>query len=220
MLHTVIFIGRSGCGKGTQADLFKNRIARLDPDKRQILYIETGEHFRKFIRGEGFSSKLSKKIYEKDERQPDFLACWMWGGMLVEELEPDTHIVFDGTPRSLSEAGVLTTALDFYKRERPVVIYINVSNKWSDERLLARGRYDDSSLSKINKRLKWFDDEVLPAVEYLKKNPFYKFIEVNGEQSIAKVHVDIVAAYDPFDQAPVRGPERPLRASRRQGHSE
>ena len=87
-------------------------------------------------------------------------------------------------------------ALAFYKREKPTVIYINVSTKWSDDRLLARGRHDDSSLSKINKRLKWFDDKVVPAIEYMKKNPFYNFIEVNGEQSIEKVHADIIAAYD------------------------
>src|SRR3989344_6820218 len=99
MLHTVVFIGRSGCGKGTQADLLKNRIARLDKDKRQILYVETGQRFRKFIEEEGYSSKLSKAIYDKDARQPDFLACSMWAGILVEELLPDMHLIFHGAPR-------------------------------------------------------------------------------------------------------------------------
>lgn len=195
MLHTFIFIGRSGCGKGTQAGLLKDRIARLDHDKRQILYVETGEYFRKFVRGDNFSSKLSREIDEEGGRQPDFLACWIWTKMLVEELEPDMHIVFDGAPRALPEAQVMTSALKFYKREESTVIYINVSNKWSDDRLLARGRYDDSSLAKINKRLKWFDDEVVPAIEYFRKNSFYKFIEVDGEQPIEKVHADIIAAY-------------------------
>lgn len=196
MLHTVIFIGRSGCGKGTQADLLKNRIARFDPNGHQIFYVETGERYRNFMRSPSFSSKLANNIYEKDELAPEFIGCWLWSDFLIEQLEDNMHLVFDGAPRSLLEAQVLTTALDFYKREKPVVIYINVSNKWSDDRLLARGRYDDSSLSKINKRLKWFDDEVLPAIEYLKRDPFYRFIEVNGEQSIEKVHAEIIAAYD------------------------
>ncbi len=196
MLHTVVFIGRSGCGKGTQADLLKNRIARLDPDKRQILYVETGEHYRSFVRGTSFSSKLANEIYEKDELAPDFLGCWLWSSLLIEQLEENMHLVFDGVSRSLLEAQALTTALEFYKREKPAVIYLNVSNKWSDDRLLARGRHDDTSLYKINKRLKWFDDKVMPAIEYLKKNSFYKFIEVNGEQPIEKVHADIIARYE------------------------
>ncbi|MDO8589815.1 MAG: nucleoside monophosphate kinase [bacterium] len=196
MLHTIVFIGRSGCGKGTQADLLKNHIARLDSDKHQILYVETGERFRRFIGGESFSSKLSKEIYEKDERQPDFLACLMWASMLSEELEPGMHLVFDGAPRSHTEAALLTTALKFYQRTRPTIIYLNVSRKWSEDRLLSRGRQDDRTLQKINKRLDWFEADTWPAVEYFKTNNFYRFLEIDGEQPIKKVHADIIAAYD------------------------
>lgn len=196
MLHTVIFIGRSGCGKGTQADLFKNRVMRLDPDKRQILYVETGERFRNFIKGESFSSNLSKKSYERDERQPDFLACWMWASMLIEKLLPDMHLIFDGAPRSHSEAILLSTALKFYERAPPTIIYIRVGRKWSEDRLLNRGRLDDKTILKINKRLDWFEEDTWPAIEYFKTNEPYRFIEVNGEQPIEKVHTDIIAAYD------------------------
>lgn len=195
-MHTVIFIGRSGCGKGTQAELLKDRIHKQDHEKRQILYIETGAKFREFIRGDGYSSKLSNKVYELDERQPDFLACLMWGGMLVEELGPDMHLVFDGAPRAHSEAVLLTTALEFYKREKPTVIYLDVSRKWSEERLLSRGRQDDSNLSKINKRLDWFELDTWPALEYFKTNSLYRYIEVNGEQSIEDVHREIVTKYE------------------------
>lgn len=194
-LHTVIFIGRSGCGKGTQAGLLKDRIYKQDLEKRPILYVETGERFRQFLRGENYSSKLSEKIYEDGLLQPSFLGCFMWGHQLVEELKENMHVVFDGVARTRAEAEVFTSALDFYKRESPTVIYIDVSRKWSEDRLLARGRADDKSLSKITKRLDWFDKDVLPAIEYFKNNPFYKFIEVNGEQTIEKVHADIIAKY-------------------------
>jgi adenylate kinase family enzyme len=196
MLHTVIFIGRSGCGKGTQADLLKNRIARFDDAKRQILYVETGEHFRKFVRGEGYSSKLSHKAYENDDRQPDFLACWMWSNILIDELDENMHLVFDGAPRAVDEAEILTSALEFYKREKPAIIFLDVSRDWSEKRLLGRKRSDDVNLVKIDKRLNWFDKDVKPAIEYFRNNPFYRFLEINGEQSIEKVHSDIVAAYD------------------------
>lgn len=195
-LHTIIFIGRSGCGKGTQADIFKNRIHKQDEEHCPILYVETGERFRQFIRDRQYSSELSKAIYEKDERQPNFLACWMWATVLIDELSEKMHLIFDGAPRARAEAELLTTAMRFYSRERPTVIHINVSRKWSEERLLARGRSDDLNLAKIDKRLDWYDRDVIPAVNYFKSDPFYRFVEVNGEQSIEKVHSDIVAAYE------------------------
>lgn len=195
-LHTVIFIGRSGCGKGTQALLLRNRFSEMDEKKRSILYVETGEYFRKFIRGENLISRLSRETYENDERQPDFLACWMWSSVLIDELSDDMHLVFDGSPRARDEAEVLTTALEFLKRDNPTIIFINVSREWSEEKLLKRGRGDDVNLTKIDKRLDWFDRDVMPAINYFKTNPFYKVIEINGEQSIEKVHADIVAKYD------------------------
>lgn len=196
MLHTIIFIGRSGCGKGTQAQLLKDRIHKHDHDNRHILYVETGEHFRRFIREDGYSSKLSEELYENDERQPDFLACYMWANMLIEELGPDMHLVFDGAPRAHSEAVLLTTALKFYKREKPIVVYLNVGRKWAEERLLSRGRSDDKSISKITKRLDWFELDTWPAVEYFKTNNMYRFLEIDGEQTIEKVHQDIVSKYE------------------------
>ncbi len=195
-LQTVIFIGRSGCGKGTQAGLFKDWLHQHDAEKRQILYVETGDKFRHFIESENFSSKLSKEYYDKDLRQPDFLACYMWGSMLVEELDENMHLVFDGAPRALDEATVLTTALNFYKRVKPTIIHIDVSREWSEARLLARGRQDDKKIAKIIKRLNWFDADVSPAIEYFKKTPFYNYIKINGEQKIEDVHHDIIKAYD------------------------
>lgn len=196
MLHTVIFIGRSGSGKGTQSDLLRNKIAKEDSSDRKILYIETGDRFREFVRGKSLSSKLSKAIYDRDARQPDFLATLMWGEMLLENLEEDMHLVFDGVARSQAEAKMLSTALWFYEREKPTVIYINVSRKWSEEKLLRRGRADDVSVERIDKRLDWFDKDVIPAVEYFKTNPFFRVLEINGEQTVEEVHQEIINKYE------------------------
>jgi len=197
--QTLIFIGRSGCGKGTQAHLFKNRLDRQDKDKQPILYVETGENFRQFIRSQSYSAGLSNQVYESDERQPNFLACWMWASVLIEQLKDGMHLIFDGAPRARAEAELLTTAMRFYKRETPVVIHISVSREWSEEKLLARGRSDDLTLEKIDKRLDWFDRDVVPAINYFKSDPFYRYIEIDGEQAIEKVHADIIQAYDYTD---------------------
>ncbi|HRH25512.1 MAG TPA: nucleoside monophosphate kinase [Parcubacteria group bacterium] len=196
MLHTVVFIGRSGCGKGTQAELLRNRIKEHDLKKRQILYIETGDGFREFVRGKSLSSRLSKAIYDRDARQPDFLATMMWGKMLLEQLDEEMHLVFDGVARSKAEAHMLSTALWFYEREKPTIIYINVSRKWSEEKLLKRGRADDVNLARIDKRLDWFDKDVIPSIEYFKENPFFRVIEVNGEQSVEAVHAELISKYE------------------------
>ena len=193
--QTFIFIGRSGCGKGTQAELL---IAQLKEkgyvsDANPLFYIETGNKFRDFISKTSHSSRLAKEVMDRSERQPDFLAVWMWSDLLVTNLMGDEHIIFDGTPRSLSEATVLDTALRFYGRANPTVIYLDVSNDWSRERLMARGRADDKTAGDIAKRLAWFESDVQPAIDFYANNPAYHFVKVNGEQPIEAVHEAIMA---------------------------
>lgn len=62
-LQTFIFIGRSGCGKGTQVALLQEYIKKQD-QKRYIFYIETGERFRQFIKEHSLSSRLAAEIYK------------------------------------------------------------------------------------------------------------------------------------------------------------
>ena len=189
---TFIFIGRSGCGKGTQASLLMDYIKQKDIEKRPIFYLETGQRFRDFIKSGSHSANLSNEVYKADIRQPDFLAVWMWSHLLIENLKGNEHLVIDGTPRSLQEAMVLETAIDFYKLEKPNVIYIDVGRKWSEERLLSRGRLDDASIVRIDKRLNWFDKDVVPALKFMKKSKKFNFIKINGEQTIGQVNQEIM----------------------------
>jgi adenylate kinase len=189
-MNSYIFIGRSGCGKGTQADLLKKF---LELKGNHVLYIETGDEFRNFITGDKFANRRSKDAYEKDERQPDFLASLMWSNALINDFTGTEDIIFDGTPRSLPEAKTLETALVFFNFNRKFIIHIDVSKDWSQEKLLARGRSDDATIQKINKRLAWYDSDVMPAVEYFKNSPLYSFVSANGEQTVEKVHEDIAS---------------------------
>lgn len=189
---TFIFIGRSGCGKGTQADLLKEYIDKTYPDET-TLYIETGENFRKFIKGSGYSNKLSKQIHEDGGLQPEFLAVHIWADILINELDGGENLIIDGTPRKLAEAQIFDTAMKFYGRKKTNVIFINVSREWAFERLKSRGRGDDKSDEDINARLDWYDDEVVPTMEYFKDNPDYNFVDVDGENSIEEVHREIIS---------------------------
>ena len=194
MLHTVIFIGRSGCGKGTQVKLLQEELKRRRPDDK-IFYMQTGQRFREFIQEEGYSNKLSRAIYDEGERQPDFLAVWVWASMFLENIRNEEHLFIDGFPRSLYEAHMLDTAMKFYNREKPCVVHLRVTRAWSEERLLERGRRegrsDDIDIRDVRRRLDWFEDDVIPAVNFYRENPEYRFIEVHGERSIEEVQSDL-----------------------------
>jgi len=185
-----MFIGRSGCGKGTQAALLIDSLKKQN-SKRRTFCLEMGQKFREFIKKDNYTSKLSNAIYEKGGLQPSFLTIYTWSDIFVHGFNDDDHLIIDGTPRRLDEARVLDGALKFYGREKPSLVYINVSREWSKEKLLARKRIDDTD-EKIEKRLAWFETEVAPAIEFYRGNSDYKFVEVNGEQAIEKVHADIV----------------------------
>jgi adenylate kinase len=184
-LQTFIFIGRSGCGKGTQVALLQEYIKKQD-HKRHIFYIETGERFRQFIKEHSLSSRLAAEIYKSGNRQPDFIAVWMWSHLLEE------HVIFDGTPRSFHEAQIIDTAITFYNRQRPHVIYLNISRETSKARMIARRRMDDINKEEIERRLNWFESDVLPAVEYFRKYSKYNFIELDGDQPVEVVQQELL----------------------------
>lgn len=184
-----IFIGRSGCGKGTQVKLLKEVLTTKDPSAK-ILHLETGVNFRKFVTGQGYSNKISQDILTIGERQPDFLAIKFWSDFFVDNYHGDEYVICDGICRSLPEAMTFSTAMHFYNR-KPIVIYINVSREWSTKRLLGRSRADDDE-NGIQKRLDWFDKDTMPAIEYFSADSRYVFHDVNGEQTIEDVHAEIM----------------------------
>lgn len=190
--QTIILIGHSGCGKGVQGELLKKYLQENDTQKRQIFTLESGGGFREFIKGEQYTNKLSKETYEKSKLQPDFLAIWVWANEFVKNLTGEEHLMIDGTPRSLAQAMVLNDGLEFYNR-RANIIHLDISPETSRQRLLERGRSDDVLTEKVNRRLEWFDQEVMPAIEYLKTQSAHNYMKINGEQPIEKVHADILA---------------------------
>jgi len=183
-----IFIGRSGCGKGTQANLL---IEQLKKQGRDIFSLETGNKFREFIKDENYSSKLAKGIIERGELQPEFLAVSMWASAMTKIVRGGEDFVLDGTPRKMAEAKTLNSAMQFYGFVKPIVIFMNVSRQWSEDRLLGRGRGDDA-VEEIKKRLDWYDTDVEPVVEWYKNNSDYRFLDINGEQTVEEVHREIM----------------------------
>jgi len=196
-LQTIIFISRSGGGKGTQINKLIEYIN--EKDDRDIFHMESGPKFRDFIKGTNYASKLARKVNDTGELQPSFLSVWAWTSLFIDQIDENKHVIIDGTPRRLSEARVLDEALQFFKRENPIIVYLNVSKEWSLERIKERHsndsskkREDDSHEDSVAKRLEWFDTDVMPVLDFYKTHQDYRFVEINGERSVEDVYQDIL----------------------------
>lgn len=188
--HSFIMIGRAGCGKGAQSDLLVKYFK--EQKLGELIYIYTGQKMRELIRRDvSYTSKLAGEIMERGGIEPNFFSVWAWSDELVKNLRVDTHLILDGSPRAMVEAVIVDGALNFYNREKVFPIFIETSRDLSRQRLMARGRFDDTEES-INERLDYFDEHIMPVVNYYEKESSYKLIRVNGEQDMEKVHQEIL----------------------------
>ncbi len=190
MPKTIIVIGRSGSGKGTQVEILAKALAAHGPVAR----VESGARFRRFFETASHAAALARKINDEGGLQPQFLSVWAWTSELVDKVAPETILLMDGMPRRVSEAGVLEEALEFFGRADAAVVYLDVSREWAVERLIGRGRADDLERADIEARMDWFERDVLPVMDFYRAHPRHKFIDIRGEQPIEDVAADIAAA--------------------------
>lgn len=188
--QTFIFFGRSGCGKGTQLKLMREYFNKIDSNKEHFSF-STGDGFRDFFLKETYASNLSKKITEGGNLQPLFLTISLWGNSLIDNLKPQMHMFIDGYPRREAESVVLDEALKFFKRDQVIILDIIVSRETSKNRMLKRGRSDDTE-ENTEVRLDWYDNEVIGAINYLKSEKNYIYIPIDGEGAIESIHSDII----------------------------
>jgi adenylate kinase len=185
-----IWIGRSGCGKGTQAALLIETLKKLDTS-RGVRHIETGQEMRRFIQGDSATQRMAKGITESGGLQPEFIATYQWTHVLVNQFNATDHLVFDGSPRKINEAGTLDSIFAFYGIEKPWIIHLDVDLDEILTRLLKRGRNDDTRES-ISRRLAWYETDVAPTVQFYRSNPNYRFLDINGVGSVEAIHADIL----------------------------
>ncbi|MEK7610041.1 MAG: nucleoside monophosphate kinase [Patescibacteria group bacterium] len=188
--QSFIFIGRSGCGKGTQVELLMKLLKKKDP-AREILYIQSGQELRDFMKGPSVTQKICKQMIDDGKLLPEFVVVYLWAQVLIDKFTGNEHLVFDGMPRKIHEAGALNSIFAYYNLPKPWVFYIDISKEEAIKRMLARGRFDDKK-EEIEKRLGWYETQVVPTIEYYKDNPDYNFLDINGERSVEEVHADIV----------------------------
>jgi adenylate kinase len=188
-IQTYIFVGRSGSGKGTQIELFKKYLS----DKNiSIKSAVMGEIYRSFFKESGYVQDIARDVSMKQGKfQPDFLTNALFVHNVINNIDEKSVLFFDGYPRTISQLQITKELLQYIGRDNPIVINIDVSRESVKTRMLSRGRGDDSE-SAIESRLNEYDKFIVPMLEVIKSDSFFKYLEVDGEGKIEEIHEEII----------------------------
>lgn len=179
MINIVLF-GKPGAGKGTQAEFLK--------EKYNLTHISTGDVFRYNLKNDTELGKLARKYMDAGDLVPDELTI----KMLQNEVENHTNtkgFLFDGFPRTLTQADALDSYLATKNWEVTATIALEADDEILIQRLLERGktsgRIDDQDEEKIRNRYQEYNEKTAPLIAYYNKQN--KFYPVNGIGSIAEI---------------------------------
>lgn len=190
---TVIFIGPQGSGKGTQIERLYKVIAEKDPARR-LVDIQTGRRFRALAaKRETFAERKVDETLDTGILQPDFLTHILWGQAMLDQLDPKSHLLIDGFPRTVPQAQVLEEALIFFERDNLHIINLDTPEEVVRKRMQERARADDTEES-IEARLTWYREETLPVLDFYRVRPDTEVHDIDGTASIDEVHKQIVEA--------------------------
>lgn len=177
-----IFLGPPGAGKGTQA----HKLA----DLCSIPHISTGEILRNEVALGTPLGNQAKSYQEKGELVPDELILDMVRQRLSES-DTQSGWILDGFPRNLSQAKFLDQLLEKLEQKCDGVIDLEVPDEIIVERLLKRGRPDDTE-EIVRHRLQVYREQTAPLIDYYNQRQL--LVSVQGNQSMAEVTEDLQKA--------------------------
>jgi adenylate kinase len=184
----IILLGKSGSGKGTQAELLAQKF--------HFLNVSTGNLLRSRAKKKDFIGRRIQEILDVGGLMTSIVIS-LW----IHEFErwrkrKVNGVILEGSPRKVYEAHALDDTLDFYGLAKDMrVVHLDISDREALKRLLLRGRSDDK-VRPVKERLKWFRKEVKPVIAFYKRQGL--LIEVDGERPIKTIHKDIVKKLERF----------------------
>jgi adenylate kinase len=208
----IILLGAPGAGKGTQAVMLA--------EKKKLVQVASGDLFRKALQEQTELGKKAKFYMDKGQLVPDEITIQMVLERLAAK-DCAGGAILDGFPRNIEQAKALDKALAKQSRAIDKVINIKVteaevlkrlSGRWIcrncqapyhevDNPPKVKGKCDrcggelyqraDDNVETIKKRLKVYEQETSPLIDYYKKAG--KLVEVISEGGPAAVHRKIMA---------------------------
>ena len=184
----LIIFGPPGAGKGTQSKYIAN--------KYNLYQLSTGELLRNEIKNKTeLGSKISSIINSGELVSDEIVSN------LIEKFISNNNyknkIIFDGYPRTLSQAKNLDNLLNKYKQKIDIVLKLSVNLETVKKRILERqtqeNRADDNEEIAI-KRYRTYEKSSEPVINYYKQSNLLKV--VNGEAGISEINSEISGLID------------------------
>jgi len=188
-MKNIVLFGPPGAGKGTQAEVLK--------DKYNLVHISTGDVFRFNIKNKTELGLLAKSYIDHGNLVPDEVTI----NMLKDEVDKNDKskgFIFDGFPRTESQAAELDSFLSNKGATINAMIALEVEEDVLVDRLLERGkvsgRADDQDESKIRNRFNEYNSKTAIVKDYYDKQ--HKYYGINGVGSVADISALISKVID------------------------
>jgi len=175
----IILFGPPGAGKGTQSKYLVNKLNGFQ--------ISTGDMLRDEIKKD---SEIGKRIinnmndgkFVKDEIVNELIKN------VIFDPSKKNKLIFDGYPRSISQAKNLDLLLNSTNQKIDIVFFLNVDKniviKRIEKRKILENRSDDDS-NTIVKRYDAYMETTRPVLEFYSKNQ--NFHEIDGSLEIEEI---------------------------------
>jgi len=184
MVHIIMF-GPPGAGKGTQAGLLRDRL--------HFAYIATGDIFRHHIKQQTELGRLAQSYIDNGDLVPDEVTIKMLKSEMDKHRDAE-GIIFDGFPRTPSQAQALEDFLAERGGRINAVFALEVPEEVLIKRILNRGktsgRSDDTDRATIVKRLKKYREVTEPIKDFYREKGVLHTID--GLQDIESIHQQIL----------------------------
>tara|TARA_B100000886_G_scaffold264711_1_gene189168 strand:+ start:3525 stop:4088 length:564 start_codon:yes stop_codon:yes gene_type:complete len=175
----IILFGPPGAGKGTQAKFLVKKLNGFQ--------ISTGDILREEINKD---TEIGKKIIN-NMNEGKFVDDDIVNTLLKNHIfDPNKKekLIFDGYPRSLSQAKNLNILLDQSKQKIDHIFFLNVNKETIIKRIEKRKILEKRSDDDLNTILKRYDTYIRttkPVLDYYSKNS--NFQEIDGSMEIDQI---------------------------------
>ncbi len=167
----IIFMGVAGSGKSVQG--------RMLADELALPWLSTGEFLRMLVSGERRKEMIAGKLLPDEE-------IIHLVQRILGIIDPKKEFVLDGFPRSTAQADWLITQVKHQQISSATVIHLIASQATVTERLLRRGRPDDTKEA-MAERFREFETTLKPVLDHFKQADIPVF-DIDGEQPLEVVH--------------------------------